>query len=69
MICLGFSKDDEAHVSRVLKYAGALKMSQLIESVTHVIVNNKFQDPAQTKRDLEVRDLAPMIVNTGNTVF
>ena len=41
-------------MSRVLKYAGAMKMSQLIESVTHVIVNDKLHDVTQTKKDLEV---------------
>ena len=58
---VGFSREDEAHVYKVLKYAGALKMCQMMESVSHVVFNDKLHDATELKRELEEKDLAPLI--------
>ena len=36
----GLNKEDEAHMARVLKFAGAVRLTQLVESVTHVIIGD-----------------------------
>ena len=62
----GFTKADESHVARVLKYAGAVRLLQLVESVTHVIIGDKSSpDSLQIHKDLEADDLAPVMVDVG----
>ena len=36
----GLNREDEAHMARVLKFAGAVRLTQLVESVTHVIIGD-----------------------------
>ena len=36
----GLNREDEAHMARVLKFAGAVRLTQLVESVTHVILGD-----------------------------
>ena len=62
----GFTKADEAHVSRVLKYAGAVRLLQLVESVTHIIIGDKTSaEVVQIHKQLEAGDLAPVVVDVG----
>lgn len=37
---MGFNADEEDKLRRILKYGGALRFTDLDESVTHVIVGN-----------------------------
>ena len=36
----GLNREDEAHMARVLKFSGAVRLTQLVESVTHVIIGD-----------------------------
>ena len=36
----GLNREDEAHMARVLKFAGAVRLTQLVESVTHVMIGD-----------------------------
>jgi len=52
--------------ARVLKYAGAVRLVQLVESVTHIIVGDKTSAEAiQIHKELEAGDLAPVVVDVG----
>ena len=59
----GFNRRDEAHMTRVLKFSGAVRLSHLVESVTHVIIGEPVASDS-VKRDLSsCSDLAAALVN------
>ena len=62
----GFNKEDESHVSRVLKYSGAVKLSQLVESITHVILSDlSSAENSSIHKMLSQLDLSPVVVDVG----
>lgn len=48
----GFSESETVHLARVLKYGGAVRLSQLVESVTHVVHSSRSQTSTEEEGDL-----------------
>jgi len=60
----GFSETEQLQLSRVLKYSGGVRLSQLVESVTHCVhsfTNNTVA--VDTSKKLEELDLSPHMVS------
>ena len=60
----GFTDPEQVQLTRVLKYAGGVRLTQLVESVTHCvhIINNNKVAP-ETGRLLEQLDFSPYMVS------
>ena len=60
----GFTKSAETQLARVLKYSGAVRLAQLVESVTHCVHSvDAITVAPETNRLLEELDLSPHMVS------
>jgi len=58
------AREEETKLTKVLKFAGAVRLSQLTERVTH-IVQDSLQDSSSIISQLEELDISPDIVDVG----
>ena len=61
----GFSHDEQVLLGRVLKYAGAVRLSQLVESITHCVhsLNTNTVSPDTVRLMGRIPDLSPHMVS------
>ena len=61
----GFSESEQVQLGRVLKYAGAVRLSQLVESITHCVhsLNTNTVSPDTARMMGRIPDLSPHMVS------
>ena len=61
----GFTEGEVVHLGRVIRYAGGVHLSQLVESVSHVVHSSSSSMAPDTARLLTQLDLSPHNLSLG----
>jgi len=59
----GFSESEQVQMTRVLKYAGATRLTQLVDSVTHIVHSVTINIDTDTARIIKDLDISPHSVS------